>query len=221
MATVLPFQRPGSATAMPKGETSAASGTLPEAAQEATDAWEVLMARAQDGDRVAYHALLSGITPYLQAIATRYLGRGEDAEDAVQDILVIVHDLRHTYERDRPFKPWLGTIATRRSIDMLRRRSRRLKHEVVFDDELEHVREPSPEPEEAAWCLQDGRTVREAVERLSPKQKEAIRLVHLDELSLSEASARSQQSTGALKVACHRALRALRKALEKQGKDHD
>ena len=92
------------------------SGALPGRSQDGGDAWGIHMARAQDGDREAYHAVLSGITPYLRAIAIRYLGRGEDAEDAVQDILLIVHDLRHTYERDRPFKPWLGTIATRRSM---------------------------------------------------------------------------------------------------------
>ena len=221
MATILPFQRPGSANSMPQRDPPAMSGARPGRSQDGGDAWGILMARAQDGDREAYHAVLSGITPYLRAIAIRYLGRGEDAEDAVQDILLIVHDLRHTYERDRPFKPWLGTIATRRSIDILRRRSQRLKHEVDFDPQLEHIPGPSPQPEETAARLQGGRSVLEAIERLSPKQKEAIRLVHLDELSLSEASARSQQSTGALKVACHRALRVLKQALEKQGRDHD
>ena len=64
------------------------------------------------------------------------------------------------------------------------------------------------------------------VRDMMQKQQEAIRLVHLGELSLGEASARSHQSAGALKVACHRALKALRHALDKhaldkKGRHHD
>ncbi|WP_454830848.1 sigma-70 family RNA polymerase sigma factor [Pseudoxanthomonas wuyuanensis] len=184
-------------------------------------AWAGLMVLAQDGDRAAYHALLNDITPYLRAIASRYLGRGEDAEDAVQEILLIVHDIRHTYERGRPFKPWLSTIATRRCIDLLRRRSRRAAHEIDADDALERMHETSPGPDEAAVQVHDSRTVHAAVDGLSPKQQEAIRLLHLEELSLSEASVRSRQSVGALKVACHRALKTLKQTLAARGQPHD
>ncbi|WP_187775603.1 RNA polymerase sigma factor [Luteimonas suaedae] len=177
--------------------------------------------RAQDGDRVAYHALLSDISPYLRAIAHRYLGRGEDAEDAVQEILLVVHDIRHTYERGRPFKPWLATIATRRCIDLLRRRSRRAAHEIDADDALDRLQEASPGPYETTTHLHDSRTIHEAVDGLSPKQKEAIRLLHLEEMSLDEASTRSRQSVGALKVACHRALKTLKQALAGKGEPHD
>ena len=31
----------------------------------------------------------------------------------VQEILIVVHDIRHTYAPGRPLKPWLATIATR------------------------------------------------------------------------------------------------------------
>ncbi len=86
------------------------------AEQRAADdaCWAALMLRAQDGDTVAYHQLLQEIAPYVRAIARRYLGRGEDAEDGVQEVLLVVHGIRHTFERGRPFKPWLGTIAARR-----------------------------------------------------------------------------------------------------------
>ncbi|NZA26773.1 sigma-70 family RNA polymerase sigma factor [Luteimonas sp. SJ-92] len=178
------------------------------------------MARAQDGDRVAYHALLTGIAPYVRAIAQRHLGRGEDAEDAVQEILLVVHDIRHTYERGRPFKPWLGTIAARRCVDLLRRRARRAAHEADADDALDRLPAASPGPDEATAQRDDGRAVRAAVDGLAPKQRQAVRLLHLEELSLGEASARSRQSTGALKVACHRALKTLRHALAGKGDPH-
>ncbi|WP_170288147.1 sigma-70 family RNA polymerase sigma factor [Marilutibacter maris] len=180
--------------------------------------WERLMEQAQDGDRVAYHTLLQSITPYVRAIARRHLGPGEDTEDAVQEILMIVHGIRHTYERGRPFKPWLGTIASRRCIDLLRKRAHRLRHEFDdFDAVPEHLwgapGDNAATPMDEASRAQSAREVHEAVEALPERQREAVRLLRLKELSLSEAAEFSEQSTGALKVAYHRALKSLRKAL--------
>lgn len=212
MATILPFPRQGLANAMLQGGEPAAQET-PGRVRDSGEAWGALMVRAQDGDRAAYHALLHDITPYLRAIATRYLGRGEDAEDAVQEILMVTHDIRHTYERGRPFKPWLSTIATRRCIDMLRRRSRRVEHELLAEEELHHEPDTSPGPEETMSRLHEAIAVRHAVADLSPKQREAVRLVHLRDMSLNEASTESRQSIGSLKVACHRALKSLKDTL--------
>src|SRR6516225_2416604 len=65
--------------------------------------WSRLMARAQDGDRDAYRTLLQDITPYLRALATRCFRDTCDIEDAVQDVLLTVHAVRHVYDPDRPF----------------------------------------------------------------------------------------------------------------------
>ena len=54
-----------------------------------------------------------------------------------------------------------------------------------------------------------------------PLPPDEPRLVHLGEMSLSEASAHSRQSVGSLKVACHRALKTLKQALGSKGQDHD
>ncbi|MEJ0067409.1 MAG: sigma factor [Pseudomonadota bacterium] len=81
---------------------------------ETGEGWAALMARAQAGDRAAYHRLLTEITPYVRSIAARYHRTREDVEDAVQDVLLSVHTIRHTYDPERPFGPWLATIADRR-----------------------------------------------------------------------------------------------------------
>jgi RNA polymerase sigma factor (sigma-70 family) len=179
---------------------------------ESADTWGAWMARAQAGDRAAYHALLQAIGPYLRAIARRILGH-EEVEDAVQEILLVVHGIRHTYEPGRPFKPWLATIASRRCIDLLRRRQREgLRMGEALDEEAHMDAEPGP-AEQLERAQQDAR-MRGAVDRLSPGQRDAVRLLHLQELSLREAEARGGQSAGALKVASHRALKALRRALQ-------
>ena len=222
MGTIVPFARASAMSPDPNPTAPPPGGH--RAGDRPADAvpWECLMQQAQDGDRAAYHALLASITPYVRAIARRHLGPGEDTEDAVQEILMVVHGIRHTYERGRPFKPWLGTIASRRCIDLLRKRAHRLRHEFDdFDALPEHLlSRPGDEggtPLDEASRLETARTVRDAVEALPERQREAVRLLRLKELSLGEAAEHSRQSTGALKVAYHRALKSLRRALEPAG----
>lgn len=190
-------------------------------AQDSDATWAAWMVAAQVGDKDAYHALLVAIAPYLRAIANRHLGHSEDAEDAVQDILLVMHDIRHTYEPGRPFKPWLGTIATRRCVDALRRRARRIEHEVISDAPFDHLHDASPGPEDLTSRSQQARGVHAAIAKLSPGQRKAIRLLHLQDLSLNEAASQSRQSAGALKVACHRAVKSLKHILGKGEKRDD
>ncbi len=58
--------------------------------------------------------------------------------------------------------------------------------------------------------MRSAEEVRELLQRLPARQREALQTVKLQELSLAEASQVSGQSVGALKVNTHRALKALR-----------
>ena len=173
-----------------------------------------MMARAQEGDRETYRRLLEDITPYIRALAARQLGNCTDIEDTVQDVLLTVHAVRHTYDPARPFGPWLVAIANRRIVDSLRRHGRTSSRETPLEMEQETISTPGANFQETA---PDARAVREAVERLPAAQREALRLLKLDEMSLKEAATVSGMSVGALKVATHRALRTLRKLFGWQG----
>src|SRR5258708_37713956 len=91
--------------------------------------WSILMARAQEGDRAAYHRLLQEITPYLRSLAARRHRDPNDIEDAVQDVLLTVHSILQTYDPAPPFAPWLVAIATPPFSDRLRRQSPAVKRE--------------------------------------------------------------------------------------------
>lgn len=221
MVTILPFERSAKLRQMTPTSPAAALEQPSDELRDSGGKWAEWMLLAQDGDRDAYHRLLVGIAPYLRAIARRYLGRGEDAEDAVQDILMIVHDIRHTFERGRPFKPWLNTIASRRCIDLLRRRSRRLQNEIATEDGMGEQMDAGPGPDEATARWREAESLHQAVEGLSPRQREAVRLLRLSELSLNEAAEQSLQSVGSLKVACHRALKSLQQILAQKDQSHD
>jgi len=191
------------------------SGAGETATREVHDVdWTLLMARAQDGDKDAYRRLLEGVTPYLRSLAARRFQNRGDIEDAVQEILLTVHAIRHTYDPARPFGPWLVAIAHRRIVDGLRRQGRSRARDVEWDEEHETFAAPETNFTEAA---SDGRVLREAIERLPPGQREAIRMLKLQEMSLKEAAAASGTSVAALKVAAHRGLKSLQKIFARQG----
>jgi RNA polymerase sigma-70 factor (ECF subfamily) len=50
-------------------------------------------------------------------------GEDHDADDAAQDAFLSALDRIETYDRSRPFGPWLMRIAQNAAIDLLRRRS--------------------------------------------------------------------------------------------------
>ena len=185
-----------------------AARAAPEPTIRDTD-WAILMAHAQDGDRSAYQRLLREITPYLRSLAARRHRDPSDIEDAVQDILLTVHAIRHTFDPTRPFGPWLVTIANRRFIDRLRRQGRRRDRETPLTPEHETFSEPRANLEERP----DRHELEKAIDELPPMQRQAVQLLKLNEMSLKEASTASGMSIASLKVNVHRAVKNLRKIL--------
>src|SRR5258707_12830026 len=172
------------------------------------------MARAQAGDAKAYRHLLSAIAPYLRALAARYHRAPQDVEDSVQDILLTVHAIRHTYDPARPFKPWLVAIGRRRIFDRLRGQTRIRARETFLEPKHETFAAPEANLYEAE---PDTRALREAVSQLPYAQRRTITMLQIEEKYLKVVSAATVMSIVALKVSTHRAVKNLRKLLD--GKD--
>jgi RNA polymerase sigma-70 factor (ECF subfamily) len=175
------------------------------------EAWGRLMAAAQDGDRRAYDRLLRECVPFLRAVVRRRLRGEADVEDAVQDALLTIHQIRATYDPARPIRPWLAAIAERRALDRARAAGRRGARETALDDVRAETLPGSPTNEGEARLA--ARDIRAAVAALPAGQRQAIELLKLRELTLAEASAQTGSSVTALKVATHRAIGALRRKL--------
>ena len=191
---------------------AAEDGLTNESGIAAESRWGELLAAAQAGDAGAYRLFLASITPFVQAIARRRTGSEDMAADIVQDVLLTVHRVRHTYEPGRPVKPWLAAIAVRRSIDAMRRRGRIGAREVHNEPGYETYADPQANREEAG---DPARTLAQMTGGLSKGQREALDLVKLKEMSLAEASAASGQSVASLKVNIHRAIKKMRLLLPK------
>jgi RNA polymerase sigma-70 factor (ECF subfamily) len=171
------------------------------------------MAAAQDGDAKSYARLLAEIVPLLRQAARRRWpsAQAADIEDVVQETLKSLHAVRHTYDPSRPFAPWLYAILRHRALDAMRRRSRGAGREVALEAHDETL---SLAAANSDYDLgPDREALRRAVADLPPRQRTAIELLKLKEMSLQDAAAETGMSVTALKVATHRAIKALRVSL--------
>jgi RNA polymerase sigma-70 factor, ECF subfamily len=170
--------------------------------------WSRLMSAGNDGDHTAYDRLVREIVPFVRALVTHRRYHPDGVEDVIQNVLLSVHRVRHTYDHRRPFSSWLAVIAHRRSIDMLRKQRRIATAEISDDFAYETFADPA-----AALALERGERaaiLSSAIAGLPASQRQALELVKLREVSLAEASRATGKSVAALKVNVHRAITSLR-----------
>lgn len=161
------------------------------------------MRAANRGDQRAYRRLLHDITPVVRGIVrARGGGMGpETCEDIVQDVLLTVHLKRHTWREDAPFRPWLYAVTRHKVIDAFRARGKRI--DLPVEDFAETLAAPEgPDPFEAA----DAERV---IGQLEPRAAQILRAIGIEGASAAEAGARLGMSEGAVRVALHRALKAV------------
>lgn len=172
------------------------------------DAWPGLMRRAQDGDQRSYRLVLRALLPVVRLRVRRRVFDEVLAEDVVQDVLISIHRLRHTYDPARPLLPWVSAIVSARAIDALRRQGRARGREVHDDEALNGTVDA-----DAATVFETLGARQElagALDMLPERQRRMIEMVKLEEMSLDAAARESSLSVPAVKSLLHRALLKLR-----------
>ena len=178
-------------------------------AQQQETEWAALMRAAQLGDGACYERLLRAIAPFVRSLARRYCREAERQEDVVQDVLLTVHRVRHTWDPSRPFSPWLAAIAARRAIDLLRREARIARHEQSDEEAWVTFADPATNNDDGAD--RSYADIAPLLASLPQRQREALEALKLRGQSLQQASRESGQSVAALKVNMHRAVKTLRR----------
>lgn len=168
-----------------------------------------LMRAANSGDAVAYRQVLAGLAGNLRIIARRGLARagrsGDDAEDIVQETLLAIHLKRHTWNEALPLMPWVRAIAHHKLVDAMRRRGFRTHLPIEdFEDTLGADATPSP-----AWSSE----CEVLLSRLPERQRQIVQAMSIEGHSARDIGVRLGMSEGAVRVALHRALKALAEGL--------
>lgn len=158
-----------------------------------------------DGDRAAYRAFLDALTALLRGYVRRQLlraGHGDnEAEDIVQDVLVAIHERRHTYDREIPVTAWVHAIARYKVIDFLRSRNATRQH--VSMEAAENC-----VGDDGAW-MEVSLVLRRLLSLLPDRVRKSIELTKLHGLSVSETAAQLGMSESAVKVNVHRGIKSL------------
>lgn len=157
----------------------------------------------------AFEALVLAHTDRLYTIALRTGGNRHDAEELVQDCLVRAYRALTTYEpariRELRLRGWLTTI-------LLNAGRNRARVSRVSTTELAF--EPGAEPAVDPLVRRDEReTWSRLLAGLSPAQRTAVVLRHVDGLSYAEIAEAVGRPEGTVKAHVHRGLAALRTAL--------
>lgn len=167
--------------------------------------WDELMQQAQQGNSTAYRHLLQQIYPLLLAICTKWVGV-QQRDDLVQQILLTLHQIRHSYDPSRSFRPWLIGVARIKAREFFRTHGK-----IPATLDLDSVDLPSLAPNQI-----DGDAAR-LLAKLSSAEREAIRLQRVEGYSVDETAAKMQRSPSWVKVTIHRAV----SKLQKQWQDDD
>lgn len=103
---------------------------------EPTPEERALVLRAQDGEAAAFEQLVDLHQGRLFRIAFMVVGDRQDAEDVVQESLVLAWRRLHLLEDPAAFRGWVTQICTRSATDVVRRLARRATS-TAADDALE------------------------------------------------------------------------------------
>ena len=147
---------------------------------------------------VSFDDRFAALAAVAYRVAYRLLGDRSDAEEIAQEALARAYvRWRKVSDHD---EPWVARVATNLAIGRWRKR----KPTIVFEDELGA---PTPGPD--ALALERIGLI-EAIARLPRRQREAITLRYLADLSEREVAEAMHTTVGSVKQHTYRALARLR-----------
>lgn len=146
-----------------------------------TDSDPEVTARVLEGDRGAFATIVDRYQEWVYRMAYRMTGSADDAQELTQDIFLRVYTRLGRYERDRPFRPWLGRLAANLILNRIRRRR---GHAQLPADGNFPGREEGPA--ETSHRHEVSTRVQAAVLRLPPRYRLAITLRYLEDLGCAD-----------------------------------
>jgi RNA polymerase sigma-70 factor (ECF subfamily) len=166
-----------------------------------------IIRRAQAGDRQAFAALVEQYKNLVYRSAYLIVGDTHDAEDALQEVFVIVYKSLSGFDpRKGAFTTWLHRITINHCLNHRRKRNLAGVHldDVVLKSDFPDLH------------LADQEAIWQAIHALSERQKAVVVLRYYWELSYAEVAQILEIPLGTVKSRLELAIRTLRQALEKQ-----
>jgi RNA polymerase sigma-70 factor (ECF subfamily) len=176
-----------------------------------------LVARALEGDQVAFAELVEAYQRPVYNLTYRMLGEAREAEDAAQEAFLRAYQHLERYDPQRPFKTWLLSIASNYCIDRLRKR--RLTWLSIDEPLPPHPALTSdvPGPETVTLSGERSEAVQELLADLAPDYRAAVVLRYWYDMPYAEIAATLDTTESAIKSRLFRARQMLAQKVQSGG----
>jgi RNA polymerase sigma-70 factor (ECF subfamily) len=172
------------------------------------------------GNRDAYRVLMDRHFLAVHRIAFRITGNESDAEEAAQEAFLRAYNKLPSFRQDSTFSTWITRIAMNTSLNLVERRNRDLAYTAprVADSEApaDHtiqLADNNASPERLLLDREAATLRRAAMDALTPMERTAFTLRHMEDLPISEIATALNISSNSAKQAIFRAVAKLRSTL--------
>ncbi|HJL14886.1 MAG TPA: sigma-70 family RNA polymerase sigma factor [Sandaracinaceae bacterium LLY-WYZ-13_1] len=147
-------------------------------------------ARPERGGTEAFEAIYDEHADFLYATLRRLGLDPTQAEDALQDVFVVVHRKLPTFEGRGTLRSWLYGVTLRVARRHHRRRGLRRRFFELFGraEAMESVPDARPDPEAALETADGIRRLDRLLDELRPERREILVLVEVSGFSVPEAA---------------------------------
>lgn len=173
---------------------------------------EMLVTRAQQGDRGAFGELVSLHSTGVIQVVYHLCGNAQVAEDAAQETFLRAWQHLAQYRSQGTLRSWLYRIAINAALDMLRREAK------LSPDDVDDLQLPDskPGPEAALITSERVTLVQQAVNALPPASRAVLILREYERLSYQEIASALDIPMGTVMSRLNYARSQLRARLEPQ-----
>jgi RNA polymerase sigma-70 factor (ECF subfamily) len=174
-----------------------------------------LLHRYIAGDKEAFQELVKLYKDPLYAFLRRFLNQQQLVEETFQETFLQLYRSRHSFERGKPLRPWLFTIAANKARDALRKQQR---HETVsigtmsdsadlsIDDVVNSLTSYEVTPYEEAEKTERAEKVRRIIEEMPDNLKEILILAYFEQFSYKQMADILSIPIGTVKSRLHTAI---------------
>ncbi len=174
---------------------------------------------ARRGNQQAITRLIEAYQAQVYGLCCRLLEDAREAEDAAQETFIKALTGLHSYDLQRPFRPWLMRIASNECIDRLRRRRGEASLDAMDEacDAWDWMAGTDPLPEDALEEQELRAALRRCMRSLPPEDVMVLKLFYWMNYSYEEIATLTGMTLQALKSRLFRARRALARQLMEEG----
>jgi RNA polymerase sigma-70 factor, ECF subfamily len=180
---------------------------------------ETLISAGLRGNENALDTLFARHRRLLHSLAVRILHNHEEAEDAVQNCMVLAFRNLPKFDCRGAFRTWLVRILINESIAILRKKKARpqVVSEPAVNEKpgewLDRFPSPGPNPEQAFVYRESVAALTKRLIRLSSPMRSAILLCYIGEHSLEEAGKVLGVTASSVKIRLFRGRRKLQQQM--------